>query len=408
MDINELRQKGAEFIRANEEMVAKAQSEGRAMTDDELKEFDKRLVEFDKIQADVVRMEKQAAASATLQRTNSPFVASAADPAQNNDQSEFRDMGEFLIEAIRGKDRRLETRTTQQTGIGSAGGFLVPKKFLSEILKLDPLTQIVRPRATVIPAGDSPDAEISIPALQSSNNVYGGVTVTWSKEAATKGATDAVLEQITLSPKEVSGYIDLTQKLMNNSMAVGAFLQEQLRNAVNLAEDAAFVIGDGVSKPKGFLKSGCKLTSTRTTAKTVKYADIVSMYTKSYLSGARLVWVVSPSAYAEMLKMEDTDGHLIFQNAISEGANARLLGYPVLQSFYSPAVGTEGDVALVDLSKYIIKDGSPLAIDFGTPEFKKGVVTIRAMWNVDGACWVNAPAKVNGYQVSPVVVLETK
>ena len=84
-------------------------------------------------------------------------------------------------------------------------------------------------------------------------------------------------------------------------------------------------------------------------------------------------------------------------------------GSPLLINDLNPALGTEGDLALVDLKYYYIKDGSPLAI-FIDPYSQKvnGTSRIYAFWNVDGQPMLTSPiTQRNGTsKVSPFVVLK--
>lgn len=93
---------------------------------------------------------------------------------QAEQPQDWRGFGEFL-QAIRWAQndprlqyKKLDGEAEQRVlsmGVGVAGGFMVPRQFRPELLSVDPQGAVVRPRATVIPAGDPPDAAIDIPAL---------------------------------------------------------------------------------------------------------------------------------------------------------------------------------------------------------------------------------------------------
>lgn len=72
-------------------------------------------------------------------------------------------------------------------------------------------------------------------------------------------------------------------------------------------------------------------------------------------------------------------------------------------------LGARGDLALVDFSKYLIKDGSGLYV--GASEhalWKQNKTIIKAFTNVDGKPWVKSPIKLEDgvTTVSPYVILE--
>src|SRR5690606_4763560 len=124
----------------------------------------------------------------------------------------------------------------------------VPMQFRSDIMQINPQAAIVRPRATVIPAGSPPDSAIIIPALDQTGSapahMTGGVDVSWVEEGGLKPETDATFRQITLQPKEVAAHITVTDKMLRNWQASAAFLENQLRGAITRAEDFAFLTGN--------------------------------------------------------------------------------------------------------------------------------------------------------------------
>ena len=69
--------------------------------------------------------------------------------------------------------------------------------------------------------------------------------------------------------------------------------------------------------------------------------------------------------------------------------------------------GNTGDLQLVNLKKYLIKDGSGIYISMSEHvKFTSNQTVIKAFRNVDGKPWVNAPYMLDsGVQVSPYVLL---
>ena len=85
------------------------------------------------------------------------------------------------------------------------------------------------------------------------------------------------------------------------------------------------------------------------------------------------------------------------------------MGYPVVYSQRSPALGTTGDLMFCDLSKYLIKDGAPLAIGINPYlYYLNNQSVIRAFWNVDGQPWLKGPilSEDGVTLLSPFIVLK--
>ena len=444
MNLKALRERRKTLVAANRALLAAAEAANLIeLNEADDATFKANEAEIAKLAASIARLEGQDAAEAALSETR-PAAArqNGADPAAvaraGGDPAvrEFESFGQFMC-AVRfnQNDVRLadlwkegdpnaqvaflgtldggQFKAEQRMDTGSQGGFMVPKQFRAEILKIDPAQAIVRPRARVIPAGFPPDAGISIPALDQTGgapgNMFGGVQVDWIAEGVSKPETDAKLREINLEPKEVAGHIVVTDKLLRNWQAGGPFLEGLLRDAIYQAEDFAFIAGSGVGKPLGYLNSPAALTVNRTTAATVTYADLTAMVAVMLMRGGSPVWVASQSVLPKLLNMRDEDGRLIYQQASTDGLGPRLLGYPIIFNNRFPGVGNKGDLSLSDFSNYLIKDGSgPFVATSEHVKFIENKTVIKAFWNVDGQPWLTGPfTEENGYQVSPFVVLDT-
>jgi HK97 family phage major capsid protein len=76
-----------------------------------------------------------------------------------------------------------------------------------------------------------------------------------------------------------------------------------------------------------------------------------------------------------------------------------------------PGLGSTGDLMLLDLSYYLIKDGSgPFVAMSEHVHFTQNKTVIKAFWNVDGQPWLDEPIPLEGSTantVSPFVVLSS-
>lgn len=332
-------------------------------------------------------------------------------------KKEFENFGEFMC-AVRfnPNDQRLVYQdnpaySEQRMDDASQGGFLVPKQHREEILKIAPTAAVVRPRAQVIPAGSPPDAAITIPALDqgTSSNMYGGVTVSWIGEGQAKPETDAAFREIELAPKEVAGHVVITDKLLRNWRAADSFLTTLFRQAIAAAEDQAFLTGDGSNRPLGAISSanGSRILYNRNTNTTIKFSDVVGMYAKAK-HGGNLVWLANQTTLPQLMTLEDGNGNNMWQPSLRDGEPSTLLGLPLIITPRVPALGNAGDLSLVDLQYYLIKDGSGIFVE-ASPHvyFTSNKTVVKAFWNVDGQPWLLEPIReVDGQDYSPFVVLD--
>jgi len=332
--------------------------------------------------------------------------------------SGFDSLGEWLHTCrFKPNDERLAffektddgLQASQRMDDGASGGFAVPVQFRPQLLSVKASPAIMRPRAMVLPAGDVPDASLTIPALDQSQatNMYGGVTLQWIGEGALKPETNAKIRQVTLQPQEVAGVIKVTDKLLRNWQSAGSFLAGQLRAAIAGAEDMAFLVGDGVAKPLGVLNSPSRIQVNRTTPGSVEYADILAMDETLFGLGADAIWVCSKRMKSLLRQIKNPAGYYIWQEDAAVGAPPTLLGHPVMYSDRVPTLGNRGDLMLFDPNGYVIKDGSGPFVAFSEHvHFTTNETLIKVFWNVDGQSWTKDPIKTeNGDIESHFVIL---
>jgi HK97 family phage major capsid protein len=408
-------------------LLDRADAERRPLDPFEQAKYGKLQAETDLLDKDIMDAEQDLERRRKLAEAESR-KGKRGGQADVDPEKEFRNIGEmFWAIAAMTKDSRPDSRfdplrptheeRAMSAGVGAEGGFALPTQFRDAIFQVSPQEAIVRPRATVIAAGSPPDAKLEAPALDqtSGSNIYGGVTITHTGEAITMTETSAALRQLVLEPKEMSAYIVCTNKLLNNWEAASGFITTQLRRAIVGAEDYDFMRGDGINKALGFVNAPAAITVTRSAPNVIAFADVVAMLARAKMGG-NLVWVVSQTCIPQLCAMVDAGNHAIWTGSAIAGLQgaagpvpSSLLGLPVLWGERLPALGTSGDINLVDLQYYLVKDGSgPYAAISTELLFLSNRTVFRIVWNVDGRPWLTEPIGLEGSTtntVSPFVKL---
>jgi len=307
----------------------------------------------------------------------------------NGDENngEFRSFGDFVGALVRGETQNIESRDMTM-GKGKKGGFLVPRTFDAEIRAMKPEGSTVRPNAMVIPADSStPDAAIDLPALDQTGDkgVFGGMVMNWTAETGTKNnAGDVEFIMVSLEPNNITGYVEVSNKLLANTAAFASYLQQIMAGAIASAEEQTFYLGDGNGKPKGILTSKAVIKVKRATAGKIEYKDLVNI--NAPIKGTDFKWVISRTVLPELQQMvADETNVLVWQASAVPGAPDTILGIPVLYNEHAPTLGEYGDIALLDMKQYAIKDGTGLSVIIDDiTQFAKGVTRIYISWNVDG------------------------
>jgi len=422
MTLQALREQRGQVVAKMRGVIDTAAADNRSdLNEAETKDYAALEAKVTALDAQIQRVERLEATEARLEEP-APAAGARARPTKGPEaKKEFSSLGEFFYAArFNPDDQRLQfvenstndgdTRGEQRMDDGASGGFAIPVQFRNELLSVDPLPAVMRPRATVIPAGNPPDGAVLIPALDQSaaTNMYGGVTVAWIGEGGTKPDTSAKIRQIELRPQEVAGTITITDKLLRNWQASGPLLSGLLRKAINAAEDVAFLTGNGIAKPLGVLNSTAAILVTRTNAGQITYADVLAMEETLFANdGGNSFWVCSKRARTWLRQLKNPAGYYIWQEDARGTTPAMLLGHEVVVSDRVPTLGTKGDLMLIDGDDYLIKDGSgPFVAMSEHVNFSTNKTVIKCFWNVDGQPWVKDPIKTeNGELQTPFVIL---
>ena len=383
----------------------KAQGENRSFTDEENTKYNDLMADITNRKAEIKRQED-------LQELE--MNSKATDDPEKTEHEWRGGIAEFMRTVLTNShDPRLQEARQQAMGVGVMGGFMVPTQWSSTIRQLQPQDAVVRPRATVLPPGDPPDAAISFPALNQvgARGVYSGVTVQWIGEGAAKPESTFRLLEVTLTPNEVAAYIPLTDKLLRNSATASTLATTLLRRAIIAAEDVAFLSGAGAGQPLGIINHPGTIQVPRTgfpsAAPGDNYVDLITMY-QSVIKDGPLVWIYSPSMLVELMTMTDVNGNLIWTTSAREGEPNRILGIPAIENERNPVMGQPGDLLLANLQHYMIKDGSGIFVSASEHvRFLNNQTVIKAFFNVDGQPWLTAPLTLEDgvTQRSPFVQL---
>ena len=303
----------------------------------------------------------------------------------------------------------------------SDGGFLIPEILRAELLRVALEKAIVRSRARVIPM-DS--LTVPFPVVDSTSNVssvFGGVVGYWTEEGATLTESQPRFSQVELRAQKLVLYTEVPNELMQDaSPSLAAFIGDIFPEAIAWFEDVAFFVGGGVGEPLGFLNAPAAVNVTRSTTvagANVEWVDIVNMYSRMLPQSLdRAVWIVSPDVLPQLFQLTIAGGTspiLLGGGGFPSGSVTppmSILGLPLIVSEKARAVGTAGDINLVDFGYYLIGDRQAMSArqseDF---RFQSDVTAFRVIERVDGRPWLQSAItpQNGGATLSPFVKLTT-
>lgn len=312
-------------------------------------------------------------------------------------------------------DARLEKlRAKALSGeVGSSGGFLLATQTEQQILTARAEASIIRPRARVVPMGSR---VVPFPKISTSSGAagksgfFGGVQVYHGTDNTSMTASQPAFGEVELHARDIYGYCEVPNQLIRDSaVSLEAFLSGpgSFGGAVAWQEDWDFIRGDGVGKPLGMLNAACALSVTRNAATDFKLVDAVTMVSKMIMSGGTPLWLINQSVIPKLFQMTNGTYPVWIINAAGS-APTSLLGYDIRFTEKLPALGTAGDVMLVDASMYLLGDRQQITMDVDRSyKFQANATAFRAVESIDGLPWLDGAITLadGATSVSPFVYL---
>ncbi len=251
-------------------------------------------------------------------------------------------------------------------GTGSDGGYLVPPETEAAVNRALKAISPIRAIASV---------------RQVSGNVYKkpfavtGASTGWVGETAARPETNTpTLAELAFPTMELYAMPAATQTLLDDSAVdIDEWIAEEVRLAFAEQEGQAFVTGDGVNKPKGFLayptvdngswvhgQIGFIPTGAAgafpASNPSDKLIDLIYSVKAGYRANGS--FLMNRSTQSAVRKMKDADGQYLWQPSIQPGQYSTLMGFQVVESEDMPDIAADSlSVAFGDFERgYLVVD----------------------------------------------------
>ncbi|MHA7873874.1 phage major capsid protein [Roseivivax sp.] len=235
-------------------------------------------------------------------------------------------------EALRGLTLEGKAMTTQ---VNSDGGYLVDPETSASIAAVLSASGSIRAVANVVNVEAS-----SYDVLIDRNDAGAG----WANEtAATSETGTPTIERISVPLFELNAMPKASQRLLDDAaFDVEAWLAARIAEKFARAEAAAFVSGDGIDKPTGFLTHpqvdeaawAWGQIGTVPSGATADVGDGDALIELVYALGAEYraggVFVMNSKTAGALRKLKDADGRHLWSDGFASAEPARLLGYRVV------------------------------------------------------------------------------
>ncbi len=376
--LTELKQLRAKGIKEMREVLDIADAEGRPLSGEERQKYDKIDTDVEAYTETIDRREKQAKSEEMI--TNSPAEArvsrKATTKAEMLNSDEYRAAFDKYVRyganALVGDEAR-----ALQIGTNSEGGFLT-ETVLDRVLTetLDEMN-VMRQLCTVIQTSSDRNLAVESDAAAAA----------WTAEEAAFTEDDNAFTQVSLSAYKLGSIMKVSDELLQDSVFdLTGYIGRNFGRRLGNAEEAAFVDGDGSSKPTG-VTTGATAAVTAASATVVTSDELIDLYhslSRAYRSGAS--WLMNDGTIKEIRKLQDANDQYIWQPGMQAGEPDRLFGKPVHASGDMPTTAT-GNIAVIfgDFSYYTIADrGARSLVRLNELYSANGQVGFRIHERVDG------------------------
>ncbi len=259
----------------------------------------------------------------------------------------------------------LQTKSLN-AGNDAEGGYLAPEpteRIIAAALRdISPIRQIASVR------------EIGATSFKKPVSL-GGAAAGWVGETGGRVETATpALSSIDFPTMELYAMPAASQTLLDDAVVdIEQWLADEVQGEFAAQETDAFVNGDGVNKPRGFLSYPIAEDSVRTASQIGYVAtgaaggfgaanpadrilDLIYAPKQAYRANGR--FVLNRKTLAAVRKFKDADGNYLWQPSLSAGSPSTLFGYPVTEVEEAPDIAPNSySIAFGDFARgYLIVD----------------------------------------------------
>jgi HK97 family phage major capsid protein len=305
----------------------------------------------------------------TLDRSRPALAQDGArDPVVAEHKAAF---ASYIRNGEAGGLKRLEGKALS-AGSGPDGGYLAPSTVESEILRRLATVSPIRNIATV--------RTISSGTYKKAFSTTGPASG-WVGETAARTQTNSpTLAELSFPAMELYAMPAATQTLLDDAIVnIDQWIAEEVESVFAEQEGAAFVNGDGIDKPKGFLayptvaetswswgNIGVLNTGVAGGFPASNPSDILVDLIYALKAGYRQngSFVLNRKTQAVVRKFKDSTGHYLWQPPTTVGAPATLMGFPLVEAENMPDIATNAiSVAFGDFRRgYLVVDRAGVRI----------------------------------------------
>jgi HK97 family phage major capsid protein len=399
-------------------------------TEEQVEQVNALSEEFEKIQKQIETAERIAALTQKATTSERKVVTPAAkiEVGQNRQALDpkggFSTAGEFFLavkNASKGiVDKKLIIHAGAQEKSNEDGAYLIPSDFRQEIQKVVMGDESLLPRTKQFTTSSN---NLSLPVNETNAWDGSGVQAYWEGEASTLTDSKPKFGESNWRLHKLTALVRVTDELIEDAPALESWIKSEAPAAMLHKVNSAILHGNGAGMPQGLLNSPFKYKVAKESgqaADTIMFENINNMLGRILPeSFAKSVWICNPAVLPQLrlMKFDSVAASPVPvympPSGVAEAPFGTLYGRPILSLMAgTKALGDEGDIMLVDLSKYysVVKTAGIKADVSTHVYFLSQEQAFRFSMRIAGHCPFKAPVSTeNGaFQMSGFVTLEDR
>ncbi|MFE3837550.1 phage major capsid protein [Pseudogemmobacter sonorensis] len=251
-------------------------------------------------------------------RLNRPGTGTENTTEPNAERRAFASFVRTGVERMQADEVRALNVSTD-----TAGGFLAPEQFLTE---LDRLLVEFSPIRTAARVAATSAGEILLPKRT------GTLTAAWVGEGAATPNTQPAYGQQKIDVHELACHVDVSNRLLEDAaFDIESELARDFAEEFGRAESAAFIAGTGIGQPKGLLTE-TTVPGITTDGATILAEELIALYhSLPSFYAANAVWAMNRTTIGKIRLLRNENGDFLWHDSLAEGNPATILGRPVIE-----------------------------------------------------------------------------
>lgn len=318
MNLKALKEKRAELQNGMEASISAAKTENRAMTDEEIAQFDSYEKEIRAIDETITRMERS-------RKFDNPDTVVTEDRAAA-DEAAFTD---FVLGKVS------ELRAGEQNVTMSNNGAIIPTTIANRIIKA------VKDKCPILSGATMYHVKgtLKVPVWGKADGTH-DIAVGYQTEF-----TDITADAGKFTSVDLSGYLAGALTLIGRSVENNAvfnvteFIINQMSEEIARWIEGELLNGTGTNGATGALNTSTTLNAGSATAITAD--NLIELQAKvKQVYQAKACWTMHPDTFTAIRKLTDGNKRYLLQDDITGAFPYRLLGKPVYVSDNMPTIAS--------------------------------------------------------------------